>query len=71
MLHIYHTYIFADPNVKEEFRLTLRNRFSILEDEASLPIKGFNRVMKETEEEVIGFRKSMMTEWISEELGLV
>ena len=53
--------------MKEEFRLTLRNRFSILEDEAELIIEGFNRLMKETGEEVLGFRKSKKTEWISEE----
>ncbi|KAH3787593.1 hypothetical protein DPMN_165719 [Dreissena polymorpha] len=56
-----------DPKVKEEFRLTLRNRFSILEDEAALTIEGFNRVMKETGEEVLGFRKSKKTKRISEE----
>ncbi|KAH3841200.1 hypothetical protein DPMN_114658 [Dreissena polymorpha] len=44
-----------DPKVKEEFRLTLRNRFSILEDDAALTIEGFNRVMKETGEEVLVF----------------
>ncbi|XP_052271877.1 uncharacterized protein LOC127872590 [Dreissena polymorpha] len=58
-----------DPKVKEEFRLTLRNSFNILEDEAALTIEGFNRVMKKTGEgeEVLGFRKSKKTEWISEE----
>ncbi|XP_052231603.1 uncharacterized protein LOC127845002 [Dreissena polymorpha] len=54
-----------DPKVKEEFRLTLRNRFSILEDEAALTTEGFNRVMKETGEEILGFRKSKKTKWIS------
>ncbi|KAH3750630.1 hypothetical protein DPMN_185158 [Dreissena polymorpha] len=47
-----------DPKVKEEFRLTLRNRFTILDDEAALTIEGFNRVMKETGGEVLCLRKS-------------
>ncbi|KAH3746881.1 hypothetical protein DPMN_181298 [Dreissena polymorpha] len=51
-----------DPKVNEEFRVTLTNRFSILENEAALTIEGFNRVMKETREEVLGSRKSQKTD---------
>ncbi|KAL3862674.1 hypothetical protein ACJMK2_008627 [Sinanodonta woodiana] len=54
-----------NSKVKEEFSVTLRNRFSALEDETALTIDNFNKAMKEAGEEVLGYRNNRKTEWIS------
>jgi endonuclease/exonuclease/phosphatase family metal-dependent hydrolase len=56
-----------DPKVKEEFRLALRNRFSVLDDETALTINNFNSVMREVGDKVLGYRKNKKSEWISED----
>ena len=60
-----------DPEVRKEFSLALKNRFSILQDEATtttttaVSIEGFNKDMTQAAEETIGYRKSTKSEWIS------
>ena len=54
-----------DPQVKQEFNITLQNRFSVLQDQTRLTIADFNTAMQETGKEILGFKKSKKKEWIS------
>ena len=49
--------MFKDPEVRKEFSIALKNRFCILQDEASTTtaasFKGFNNAMTRVAEEVL------------------
>uniref|UniRef100_A0A8W8JAG2 Uncharacterized protein n=1 Tax=Magallana gigas TaxID=29159 RepID=A0A8W8JAG2_MAGGI len=48
-----------DPVVREEFNITLRNRFSALRDETVITIVLFHQAMNDAETEAIGYKKSI------------
>lgn len=56
-----------DPVVREEFNITLRNRFSALRDETVITIDLFHQAMNDAETEAIGYKKSIKSEWLSKD----
>ena len=60
------------PSVREEFKLELKNRFSVLSNQnentdIEESWKGRKNVYTETSEKILGFRESQKKECISEE----
>ena len=60
------------PNVRKEFKLELKNRFSVLstqKEDADIETswKAIKNVYIETSEKILGFRENQQKEWISEE----
>jgi len=60
------------PSVKEEFKLELKNRFSVLstqneDTDIEESWKAIKNVYIETSEKIMGFRENQQKEWISEE----
>ena len=54
-----------DTLIKDNFSITLKNHFSILQDETVLTIDDFNTAMMESAKETIRYTKTYKTEWIS------
>ena len=54
-----------DTRINEKFSITLRNRFSILQDETAVTIDNFSTVMMESAKETIGCTKTCKSEWIT------
>lgn len=46
-----------DPDVKEEFNITIINRYSTLQDETAVTIDQFHQAVTENATEVIGYKK--------------
>jgi len=60
------------PSVREEFKLELKNRFSVLSSQTeNTNIEESWKILKnvytETSEKILGFRENQQKEWISEE----
>jgi hypothetical protein len=60
------------PSVREEFKLELKNRFSVLSNQnedtdTEESWKAIKNVYIETSEKILGFRENQRKEWISEE----
>ena len=60
------------PSIREELKLELKNRFSILstqneETDIEASWKAIKNVYIETSEKILGFRENQQKEWISEE----
>ena len=60
------------PSVREEFKLELKNRFSILstrneDTDIEVSWKAIKYAYVETSEKILGFRENQQKEWISEE----
>lgn len=51
-----------DPVVREEFNITLRNRYSALRDETAITIDQFHQAMNDAATEAIGYKKSTKSE---------
>ncbi|XP_062609792.1 craniofacial development protein 2-like [Saccostrea cucullata] len=56
-----------DPGVREEFNITLRNRYSKLQDETAITIDQFHQAINDTAAEVIGYKRSAKSEWLSKD----
>lgn len=56
-----------DPEVREPFNITLRDRYSILQDEPAITIDQFHQVMNAAAAETIGYKRSTKTEWLSKD----
>ena len=54
-----------DALIREKFNITLRNRFSILQDETALTIDDFNTAMMESAKETNEYTKTCKLIWIS------
>jgi len=68
----YNVQKFQMPSVREEFKLELKNRFSVLSTQnEDTDIEGrwkaIKNVYMETSEKILGFRENQQKEWISEE----
>ena len=60
------------PSLREEFKLELKNRFSILstrneDTDIEVSWKAIKYAYVETSEKILGFRENQQKEWISEE----
>jgi len=57
------------PSVRDEFKLELKNRFSVLstQNEDTDTEESWKAIYIETSEKILGFRKNQQKEWISEE----
>lgn len=56
-----------DPVVREEFNITLRNRFSALRDETVITIDLFHQAMNDAATVALGYTKSIKSEWLSKD----
>lgn len=56
-----------DPVAREEFNITLRNRYSALRNETVITIDQFHQVMNDAATEAIGYKKSTNLEWLSKD----
>jgi len=62
------------PSVREEFKLELKNRFSVpstqnADTDTEESWKAIRNVYIETSEKILGFRENQQKQWISEETG--
>jgi hypothetical protein len=57
------------PSVRDEFKLELKNRFSVLstQNADTDTEESWKAIYIETSEKILGFRKDQQKEWISEE----
>ena len=54
-----------NPDVKKTFKLEVKNRFSILQDEQELKIDSFNQALTEASKKILGYRRKTNKDWIS------
>lgn len=54
-----------DQGVREEFNITLRNRYNTLQDETAFTIDQFHQVMIDAATEVIGYKRPIKLESLS------
>ena len=52
---------------KQAFAVEVKNRFRVLGEQQEMTIDGFNQVLREAGEKVLGFRRKKKEEWIKEE----
>ena len=52
---------------KQAFAVEVKNRFQVLGEQQEMTIDGFNQVLREAGEKVLGFRRKKKEEWIKEE----
>ena len=55
-----------NPDTKKQFVLELKNCFQILQNDTSISIDSFNKILSESGESTLGFRKGKKREWISD-----
>ena len=55
-----------NPETKKQFVLELKNRFQVLQNDTSISIDSFNKILSESGESTLGFRKGKKREWISD-----
>lgn len=60
-----------DQGVREEFNITLRNRYSTLQDETAITIDQFHQVMNDAATEVIGYERPTKLELLSIDTWIV
>ena len=53
-----------NSNTKKAFKLELKNRFHVLQEEQEMNIDSFNQVLTETSKSLLGYRKTRKEEWI-------
>ena len=51
-------------NTEKAFKLELKNRFHVLQEEQEMNIDSFNQVLTETSKSLLGYRKKQKEEWI-------
>ena len=51
-------------NTEKAFKLELKNRFHVLQEEQEMNIDSFNQVLTETSKSLLGYRKKRKEEWI-------
>ena len=51
-------------NTEKAFKLELKNRFHVLQEEQEMNIDSFNQVLTETSKSLLGYRKNRKEEWI-------
>ena len=54
-----------DLDVEKAFKIEVRNRFSILQDEQELTIESFNQVLTEVIKKVLDYGKKRKKDWIT------
>ena len=53
-----------NSNTEKAFKLELKNRFHVLQEEQEMNIDSFNQVLTETSKSLLGYRKNRKEEWI-------
>ena len=53
-----------NSNTEKAFKLELKNRFHVLQEEQEMNIDSFNQVLTETSKSLLGYRKKRKEEWI-------
>ena len=53
-----------NSNTEKAFKLELKNRFHVLQEEQELNIDNFNQVLTETGKSLLGYRKTRKEDWI-------
>ena len=53
-----------NSNTEKAFKLELKNRFHVLQEEQDMNIDSFNQVLTETNKSLLGYRKNRKEEWI-------
>ena len=53
-----------NSNTEKAFKLELKNRFHVLQEEQEINIDSFNQVLTETSRSLLGYRKKRKEEWI-------
>ena len=60
----FYTAKLKNSNTEKSFKLELKNRFHVLQDEQEMNIDSFNQVLTETSKSLLGYRKNRKEEWI-------
>ena len=55
-----------NPDTKKQFVLELKNRFQVLQNDTSISMDNFNKILSEAGESTLGFRKGRKSKWISD-----
>lgn len=53
--------------VKEEFNISLRDRYSTLQGETAITLDQFHQTMNDAAIEIIGYKRSTRSEWLSKD----
>ena len=53
-----------NSNTEKAFKLEMKNRFHVLQEEQEMNIDSFNQVLTETSKALLGYRKNRKEEWI-------
>ena len=53
----------SNPEVSKKFAIFLKNRFSVLQNNAEMTIYNFNKAIEETSKEILGYQKRRKEEW--------